>query len=92
MQTHRDAKSRPTPEIEVIVMNAIDKKPVSTAKVTVKDLENNWPGGAQKIVSNTENHETSAPLTQTSRARVSLKDPQEKDNDESFVSSLKESS
>ena len=32
--------SRPTPEIEVIVINAIEKKPVSTAKVTVKDREN----------------------------------------------------
>ena len=29
-----------TPEIEVVVKNAIEKKPVSTAKVTVKDREN----------------------------------------------------
>ena len=58
----------------------------------VKDLENNWPGGAKRLISNTEKHEASAPLTQTSKVKVSLKDSLEEDKDESFVSSLKESS
>ena len=55
MDTHSD-------EIRQLNIELAGSKGHDDKNENVKDLENNWPGAAQRFISNTEKHEASAPF------------------------------